>query len=171
MGLKTVWKAPTPLHKNHCLDNFDCGHPALNEWLKRYACQAHAAGSARTFVVSGDQRVAGYYSLSVGQVDTWTVPERERKGMGQYPIPVVILARLAVDADCQKCGIGRGLLQDAVRRTLNIAEQVGIRALLAHPIDESADRFFRRFGFVASPLREQQLLLLLKDARRMCSQF
>ena len=74
---------------------------------------------------------------------------------------------LAVSINHQGCGIGRGLLQDAVRRTLLIADQAGIRALLAHPIDNEASRFYLRFGFVASPLREKQLLLLLKDARRL----
>ena len=85
--------------------------------------------------------------------------------MGQYPIPVVILARLAVALDAQGKGVGYGLLQDAIRRAIKIAEQAGIRAMLTHPIDEDAARFYTRFGFIASPLREQQLLLLLKDAR------
>jgi predicted N-acetyltransferase YhbS len=86
--------------------------------------------------------------------------------MGQYPIPVVILARLAVSKQDQGRGIGVGLLQDAIRRTLLLAEQAGIRAMLTHPLDDDAARFYSRFGFIASPLREQQLLLLLKDARR-----
>jgi predicted N-acetyltransferase YhbS len=78
----------------------------------------------------------------------------------------VILARLAVSIHDQGRGIGFGLLQDSIRRTMLIAEQAGIRAMLTHPIDEEAVRFYTRFGFIASPLREQQLLLLLKDARR-----
>ncbi len=86
--------------------------------------------------------------------------------MGQYPVPVVILARLAVSREHQGRGIGIGMLQDAIRRTLVIAEQAGVRAMLTHQIDEDATRFYTRFGFIASPLREQQLLLLLKDARR-----
>jgi predicted N-acetyltransferase YhbS len=86
--------------------------------------------------------------------------------MGQYPIPIVILARLAVCQQNQGRGIGIGLLQDAIRRTLLIAEQAGIRAMLTHPIDEQAAQFYSRFGFIPSPLREQQLLLLVKDARR-----
>jgi len=84
--------------------------------------------------------------------DTLEASERIRKGMGQYPIPVVLLARLAVSLYHQGCGIGRGLLQDAIRRTLVMAEQAGIRALPAHPIDEDATRFYLRFGFVVSPL-------------------
>ncbi|MFU8832487.1 MAG: GNAT family N-acetyltransferase, partial [Wenzhouxiangella sp.] len=136
------------------------------DWLVHHARQAQGSGSARTFVVSEDDRVAGYFSLTVGQIDTLDAPERIRKGMGQYPIPVVILARLAVSLQDQARGIGIGLLQDAIRRTLLIAEQAGIRAMLTHPIDQEAARFYTRFGFIASPLREQQLVLLLKDARR-----
>jgi len=94
-------------------------------------------------------------------------PERIRQGMGRFPLPVVILARLAVSRENHGCGLGVGLLQDAIRRTLVIAEQAGIRAILTHPIDEDAARFYTRFGFTASPLRQQQLLLLLKDARKI----
>lgn len=159
--------APEPLAAQHRLDSFDCGKPALNDWPLRHARQAQGSGSAKTFVVAEDDgRVAGYFSLTVGQVDTLEVPDRIRKGMGQYPVPVVILARLAVSQQDQGRGIGLGLLQDAIRRTMLISEQAGVRAMMTHPIDEDAARFYTRFGFIASPLREQQLLLLLKDARR-----
>ena len=161
-------RAPEPLAAQHLLEGFDCGKPALNDWLLRHARQAQGSGSAKTFVVAEDDgRVVGYFSLTVGQVDTLEAPERIRKGMGQYPLPVVILARLAVSVVDQGRGIGFGLLQDAIRRTMLIAEQAGIRAMLTHPIDEEAARFYTRFGFIASPLREQQLLLLLKDARKV----
>ena len=157
---------PEPLGAEHQPEGFDCGKPALNDWLLRHARQAQSSGSARTFVVAEDARVDGYFSLTVGQIDTLEAPDRIRKGMGQYPLPVVILARLAVSKLDQGRGIGFGLLQDAIRRTMLIAEQAGIRAMLTHPIDEDAASFTTRFGFIASPLREQQLLLLLKDARR-----
>ncbi|SCC93457.1 GCN5-related N-acetyltransferase [Thiomonas sp. X19] len=162
-------RGPEPLGVQHGLDGFDCGKPALNDWLLRHAQQAQGSGSARTFVVAADDRVAGYFSLTVGQIDSLEAPDRIRKGMGQYPVPVVILARLAVSLQDQGRGIGFGLLQNAIRRTMLIAEQAGIRAMLTHPIDEEAARFYTRFGFIASPLREQQLLLLLKDARRWVS--
>jgi len=157
---------PHPLTASHQLQSFDCGSQALNEWLIHHALQSQTSGSARTFVVTDGEQVVGYFSLTVGQVDAMTAPDRVRKGMARYPIPVVILARLAVSRHVQGQGIGRGLLQDAIRRTLMIAEQAGIRALLTHPIDEKASRFYQRFGFMPSPLSEQQLLLLLKDARR-----
>lgn len=159
-------RSPEPLGAQHRLEEFDCGKPVLNEWLMRHARQAQSSGSARTFVVADDGRVAGYFSLTVGQVDTLSAPERLRKGMGQYPIPVVILARLAVSIRDRGRGIGIGMLQDAIRRTLLIAEQAGIRALLTHPLDAEASGFYTRFGFLASPLSERQLLLLLKDAKR-----
>lgn len=158
--------APQPLGAHHRLEAFDCGKPALTDWLLRHARQAQGSGSARTFVLCDGEQVAGYFSLTVGQIDTLEVPERVRRGMGQYPIPLVILARLAVDRDYQGRGLAISLLQDAIRRTLAIAEQAGIRALLTHPIDASAEAFYRRFGFEPTPERERQLILLLKDARR-----
>lgn len=166
--MNVAFAAPTLLTAAHDLDAFDCGKPALNHWLQRHARQAQGSGSAKTFVTaSADGRVLGYFSLTVGQVDALDAPERVRKGMGHYPIPVMILARLAVALKAQGCGVGSGLLQDAVTRTLAIAELAGIRALLTHPIDADAAEFYRRHGFVASPLHARQLLLLLKDARRV----
>lgn len=159
--------APQALDAKHQLDGFDCGKPGLNDWLIRHARQAQASGSAKTYVVVEGDRVAGYFSLTVGQADALETPERIRKGMGNYPIPVVILARLAVALRDQGKGIGIGMLQDAIRRTAAIADQAGVRALLTHPIDEEAARFYQRFGFEPSPIREQQLLLLLKDARSL----
>ena len=163
-----TWRPPEPLAVQHQLEGFDCGKPTLNHWLIHHARQAQTGGSARTFVVAEEEnRVAGYFSLTVGQVDTVEAPERIRQGMGRFPLPVVILARLAVSRESQGCGLGVGMLQDAIRRTLVIAEQAGIRAILTHPIDDDAARFYTRFGFIASPLRQQQLLLLLKDARKI----
>lgn len=168
MGRPIGLRAPEPLATRHRLEGFVCGKPALDDWLLRHARQAQGAGSARTFVVGDDAgRVAGYFSLTVGQVDTLDAPERIRRGMGRYPIPIIILARLAVSRRDQGRGIGTGMLRDAVRRTLLIGEQAGIRALLAHPIDDEAKRFYLRFGFIVSPLRDRQLLLLLKDARKI----
>jgi GNAT superfamily N-acetyltransferase len=160
---------PQSLDGSHRLDSFDCGKPALNDWLTRHAMQAQASGSAKSYVITDGDRIAGYFSLTVGQVDSVDAPERVRKGMGGYPIPVVLLARLAVALQDQGRGIGIGMLQEAIRRAVVIAEQAGVRALLTHPIDEDAARFYQRFGFEPSAVREQQLLLLLKDARRLLS--
>lgn len=167
MDRSISFSVPQALGLSHRLDEFDCGKPALTEWLLHHARQAQASGSARTFVVCEQDRVAGYYSLTVGQIDTLEAPERIRRGMGQYPIPLVILARLAVDADYQRRELGFSLLQDAIMRTVSISDQAGIRALLTHPIDAKADAFYRRFGFESTPTHDRQLILLLKDARRL----
>jgi GNAT superfamily N-acetyltransferase len=118
-------------------------------------------------VVAEDNLVVGYYSLTVGQVDKIAVPDRIGKGMGNYPVPVVILARLAVRTDYQGRSIGSGMLKDAMRRTLVISAEVGVRAILTHPVDDNACVFYKKYGFESSPLREKQLLLLLKDARKI----
>jgi GNAT superfamily N-acetyltransferase len=156
---------PESLGSQHRLEGFDYGKHALSEWLVRHPRQAQSSGATKTFVAD-DDRVAGYFNLTVGQNEPFDAPARVRKGMGQYPLPVVILARLAVSRQDQGRGIGFGLVQDAIRRTFLIAEQAGIRAMLRHPIDDEAAKLYIRFGFIQSPLREQQLLLLLKDARR-----
>lgn len=160
------FSAPQPLDASHGLEQFDCGKPALTDWLQRHARQAQGSGSARTFVCCDDGVVAGYYSLTEGQIDTLEAPERVRRGMGQYPIPLIILARLAVDLDFQGRGLGFSLLQDAIYRAIAVAEHAGIRAMLTHPIDAEAEAFYRRFGFESSPGNDRQLILLLKDARR-----
>ena len=156
--------APEPLGPHHRLEEFDCGKPSLNDWLVRHARPAQGSGSAKPFVVTEGERVVGYFSLTVGQVDTMAATERIRKGMGRYPVPVVILARLAVSLQDQGRGIGICMLMDAIRRTVLISEQAGIRVMLTHPIDSQAAEFYSRFGFIHSPLSDQQMLLLLKDA-------
>ena len=160
-------RRPELLAPRHKLEEFDCGKPVLNDWLVRHARQAQGAGSTKTFVAADEDQVLGYFSLTVGQIDTFEVPERMRKGMGHYPLPVVLLARLAVSTSAQGRGLGWGLLQDAIARTVLISEQAGVRTMLTHPLDQEAAAFYTRFGFVPSPLRAQQLLLLLKDARQL----
>src|SRR5690606_36478705 len=148
LGREVTFRAPESLAAHHRLEGFDCGKPALNDWLLRHARQVQGSGSAKTFVVAEDDgRVAGYFSLTVGQIDTLEAPERIRKGMGQYPLQVVNLERLAVSILGQGLGIGVGQLQDAIRRTMLIADEAGIRAILTHPIGEEAASFYTRFGF------------------------
>ncbi|RAP37109.1 GNAT family N-acetyltransferase [Legionella quinlivanii] len=163
-------KKPEILNKDHDLMGFNSNYPELDEWLKKYAFQAKMSGSANIFIVTDKNLVVGFYSLTVGQVDIGEASERIKKGMGKYPIPVVILARLAVHHTYQGRSIGKGMLKDAILKTLQIAEQGGVRALLVHAIDEKANAFYKRFGFEPSPIRENQLLLLLKDAKKLISE-
>lgn len=156
--------APVKLTKEHILSGFDCGNPLLNHWLQRYAWPNQQANAAKTFVVAEENKVVGFYSLAVGAVDHLSAPQRIKKGSARHPIPVMVLARLAVDVRYHGKRIGRGLLKDAVLRTLNASEIAGIRAILVHAKDENARRFYERFGFESSPVDPLQLMLLLKDA-------
>lgn len=163
-----IISAPVSLEKRHILEGFDCGRTSLNDWLFRHARQSQASGSAKTFVVTTpEQQVLGYYSLTVGQVETLSAPERIKQGMGAYPIPVVILARLAVSVTAQGRGVGSGLLKDAIKRAVLISEQAGIRAMLTHPLDDQSAQFYLQAGFIESPLQDNQYLLLLKDAKKI----
>ena len=158
---------PQHITEAHELGTFDCGIPTLNEWLSNHALLADRSGSARTYVVLSESgAVAGFFSLAVGQIDIIEVPPRVAKGMGKFPVPVVLLARLAVARQWQGTGVGSAMLREAVLKTLSIAENAGVRALLVHPLDVRAKAFYLKYGFVESPVRDQQLLLLLKDARK-----
>ncbi|MGA2173388.1 MAG: GNAT family N-acetyltransferase [Verrucomicrobiota bacterium] len=150
------------------VEAFDCGEESLNHYLKRFALTNTAAGIARTYVtiVSGEASVIGYYSLTAGSVVKASVPARIAKGIPSHPVPVVLLARLAVDRRFQRQGIGKGLLKDALRRSLSAAEVIGIRAILVHAKDPQAAAFYGRFGFVPSPTDALHLMLLMKDLRQ-----
>ncbi len=158
--------APEKLQALHILDDFDCGIPILNTWLHRYAMQNQKAGSANTFVVHTENRVVGFYSLTVGSVEHGTAPPRVKKGLARYPVPVMILARLAVDQHVQGKGIGKGLLKDAITRTLIVSEHAGIRAVFVHAKDENARMFYQQFDFESSPVDPFKMMLLMKDAIR-----
>jgi len=147
---------------------FRCGRAALDTWLVEHARTATGAGSARTYVVCDreqDDRVVGYVALNAGAVEPAQAPRRVRAGMPRHPIPVVLLARLAVDLSVQGHGLGAFLLADAMRRSLAAAESVGVRALLVQAKGASARAFYERFGFAASPTDPLQLMLLMKDLR------
>ena len=149
------------------LSNFSSGKPTLDDWLKNYALQAKQSQTANTFVVQDDNgQVAGYYSLAMGSIDRMEGTERIRKGTGKHPIPVVVLARLAVDEQFQGRGIGKGMLRDAVIRSAKISEEIAFRAIINHPLDAAAKEFYLKFGFKPSPVSEGQLMILMKDARK-----
>jgi predicted N-acetyltransferase YhbS len=155
------------LRPEHRIEGFDCGQSALNDWLGRYALPNQQAGAATTFVVCDGDAVVGYYSLAVGAVEHAQAPARVKKGLARHPIPIMVLARLAVDVRYQGQKICQGLLKNALLRTVQLAEQVGIRAILVHAEDSQARRFYERFDFESSPLDPLQLLLLVKDARKV----
>lgn len=152
--------APEPISSKHNLADFDCGVPSLNDWLKRQALRNEGAGVSRTFVVCQSLQVIGYYALAAGSVHRQEAPGKLRRRMPE-PIPVMILGRLAVDVHWQTKGIGRGLLKDAVARTIRAAQYAGMRALVVHALAEDARLFYLRHGFQESPLNPYTLMLPL----------
>ena len=154
------------LGRDHQLDALDSGAAELDDWLRRFARLADAAGTARTYVLVDNLRALGYYALTPGAIRREDLPERHARGMPAHPIGVVLLARLAVDRSLQGRGYGRALLADAAVRTLQAAELVGARAMLVHARDETAAGFYHRLGFTKSPTDELHLMVLIKDLRR-----
>ena len=155
---------PQPLRPDHDLSDFDSGTPQLDDRLRRRAARNEAAGASRTYVVCTDNRVVAYYSLANGGVELAQAPGRVRRNMPD-PIPVMVLGRLAVDRRWQGQGLGRGLLRDAVLRSLKAAEIAGIRAILVHAIDDNAAAFYRRNGFMPSPIDPLVLMMPMSAVR------
>jgi len=157
------------LQRHHAIDPFDCGRDELNRFLKQHALQNQQSGGAHTYVGLVDHTVVGYYALAVGSVEQEQAPERVKKGLARHSIPIMLLARLAVDQNWQNQGIGAALLKDAVFRTLQAANIAGIRALVVHAKDEAARSFYAHHDFLPSPSDPLHLFLLLKDARKIVS--
>lgn len=161
-----AYSRPEPLRGKHDFGIFSCGEESLDSWLHRYSRHAEASGSARVFVTTDGAGVVGYYALAVGQVEPADGTPRLVKGQPRgKAVPVVILARLAVDERHQGQGVARSLLQDALLRSAGAAESVGIRALFVHAHEEARD-FYLRFGFEPSPSDPLHLILLMKDVMR-----
>ena len=161
----TSYAAPVLLTKEHECGDFDCGHFLLNDWLRRYALQNQQANAAKTFVVCQGRRVIGYYSLTVGAVDHGDATTRVRKGLARHPIPVMVLARLAVDRHAQGIKLGASLLQDAVNRAVVVSQNAGVRALLVHAIHDRAKQFYEHYGFQESPQHPMTLMLRLNTVK------
>jgi GNAT superfamily N-acetyltransferase len=153
------------LQRGHAVESFDYGSEALNRFLIRHALQNEQAGASRTYMALDDTEVAGYYTLVVGQVEHAAAPERLKKGLARHPVPIMLLARLAIATHWQGKGLGAGLLKDAMLRTLKAADIAGIRAFAVHAKDDAARAFYERFDFVASPSDPYHLFRLLKDIR------
>ena len=149
------------------IKTFDCGQRALNQFLQRYALVNQQSNSAQTYVSCRGGAVVGFYSLAVGSVELSNAAARVRKGMPQRPVPVMILARLAVDLQHQGAGLGKALLKDALLRTAQAADIAGIRALLVHAKDEPAKQWYLNWEFEPSPSDPFHLFLLMKDIKAL----
>ena len=156
--------APEPLTAGHHLDVFDSGVISLDDWLRRRALQNQASGATRTFVVNDSGRVVAYYALASSAVALAASPGRFRRNMPD-PIPVVVLARLAVARTHQSRGLGRALFQDCAKRVIHAAEAIGIRGLLVHAISDHAKAFYLGLGLDPSPIDSMTLMTTLADLK------
>lgn len=155
-------KSPELLVPQHPLADFSCGVASLDEWLKRRALANQASGASRSYVVCDGDRIAGYYALASGGIAPKSATGRFRRNMPD-PIPVVLLARLAIDQRYQKIGLGRALFRDAAQRIGHAADVIGVRGIITHAISEEAKAFYLAIGFEPSPLEPMTLLITLED--------
>jgi GNAT superfamily N-acetyltransferase len=155
------------LARHHAVDGFDCGQDALNRFLSRFALSSQQASASQTYVGLADTVVVGFYTLVVSEVAYDDAPQRLTKGLAHHPVPLMLLARLAVGARWKGRGVGAGLLKDVMGRTVRVVDLVGIRALAAHAKDDAARAFYEHFGFIASPTDPLHLFILTKDLRRV----
>ncbi len=160
MSLELV--APEPLAPKHHVSGFSCGEPVLDDWLKRRAMANQASGASRTFVVADARHsVLGYYAVAAGAVSHALATGGVRRNMPD-PVPVLVLARLAVDRPWQGRQLGGALLQNAAKRAASVSLDTGVRALLVHALGENAKLFYLHYGFRASPMHPLTLMLPLQ---------
>ena len=168
MGEVSRLLPPEPLSDAHEFGDFCCGETTLDDWLKRRAHANQVSGASRTYVVCDDKRVIGYYALASGVVTVESAPGRFRRNMPN-PIPVAVLARLAVDRDRQARGVGRALFRDAAGRVAQAADVIGIRGIVVHAISAGARNFYLALGFDPSPHEPMTLMVTLADIRAALS--
>jgi predicted N-acetyltransferase YhbS len=155
-----------PLDKLQDRTSFDCGAEPLNDYLKKYALQNQKKDAARTYVITAEKnRIVGYYTLVFGSVSFEETTAEISAGLGKYPIPVILLARLAIDKGEKGKGLGKALMRDALLRAVHASEIAGLRAFLVHAKDAAAKSFYEKFGFEASPHNEFHLFLKMSDIR------
>ena len=153
------------LSRGHAVEAFDCGRKALNGYLNRFAFANQQAEASQTYVALSDNEVVGYYTLVVGEVAYDDAADRLKKGLVRHPVPIMLLARLAIASGWQGRGVGSGLLKDAMLRTLRAADIAGIRAFAVHAKDDEAKAFYEHFEFLPLPSDPYQLFRLVKDIR------
>lgn len=167
--MSSQFEAAEPLEPHHKVDRFECGREQLDQWLRAYAGQGQRRGIARTFVVCRREEtdVVGYYTLVASQVEQSEATGEVRSGTPKhFPIPVCLIARLAVDRSEQGIGLGRSLLLDALKRTEHASRSVAMRAVLVHAFDEEVAGFYERFGFKPASAEPLTLMVPLEAVRR-----
>ena len=156
--------APESLSTDHQVNAFACGESVLDEWLKRRALGNQTTGASRTFVVTTSQKeVMGYYALAAGAVAHQDATRSIRQNMPD-PVPVMVLARLAVDTRAQGMKVGAAMLQDALQRCVLVSQNTGVRAMLVHALNDRARQFYEHYGFKASPTHSMTMMLRLNQS-------
>ena len=168
MGEVSRLSPPEPLADHHDFGNFCSGEPSLDDWLRRRARTNQISGASRTYVVCEGKMVIAYYALASGVVTAENAPGRFRRNMPN-PIPVAVLARLAVDQNWQGRGLGRALFRDSAQRVAQAADAIGIRGIVVHAISEEAKKFYVTLGFNPSPQEPMTLMVTLSDVREALS--
>jgi GNAT superfamily N-acetyltransferase len=161
--------ATTPFDRpKHHVQAFACGEETLDRWLRAYAGQSQRRDAARTFVTADpDGNVVGYYTLVAAQIEHEHATADVQQGLSRhFPIPVALLARLAVATGHQGTGLGRSLLLDALERVVRASEELAIRAVTVDALDGRAASFYRAFGFQPSSLDPNTLMVPLQALRR-----
>lgn len=158
------FRPPKVLAEQHAIADFECGNSSLDDWLRNRALTNQKSGASRTYVLCDGEVVVGYYALASGSIDNSEAVRRFRRNMPN-PVPVVILARLAVDRNHQARGIGRALLRDAAKRVIAAGNQIGIRGILVHAINADAKAFYLAFGFHPSPTNDMTLMVSINDLK------
>ncbi len=151
---------------NDDLVGFDCGVPALDEWLKRFALSDQRALASVTYVLERGSQIVGFYTLAPHTIESGAAPGRLGAGLPrQRPIPVILLARLGLDRSAHGTGLGGDLLKDALARCAAAADDIGGQAVLVHAKDAGAAAFYERHGFVPLEQNPDHLYVLMKDLR------
>ncbi|MEI6505979.1 MAG: GNAT family N-acetyltransferase [Planctomycetota bacterium] len=153
------------LCRSHAVEGFTCGREPLDIFLVRHALVSQQANASQTYVAVSESSVVGYFTLVFGEVTRDAAPPRIAKGLPRHPVPIMVLARLAIAVDWQRRGVGSGLLKDAILRMLRAADLAGLRALVVHAKDEATRGFYERFDFVLSPSDPLHLFVLIKDLK------
>ncbi len=147
------------LSESHDTSSFNCEIDALNVYLHKFAKLNQLKESARTYVALREKRVIGYYTLVFGSVSWDEAPISLKKGLGKYPVPILLIARLAVDKSCIGKGLGSDLLQDALIRAISASEIAGLRAVMVDAKNEKAKKFYIDRGF--HPFAEDKMRLFV----------
>lgn len=160
---------PVPISEEHQVDDFISGETSLDDWLRKRALKNQHSGASRSFEISKNKKVIGYYSLSAGAISQEVAPKSMRRNMPD-PLPVLLLGRLAIDKNYHNQGLGSALLRDALLRAVNVANEAGVFAVLVHALSEQAKRYYLSRGFVQSPIQPMTLMITIDTVRAILAE-